>query len=132
MGAISRTYIDADLKKIGKARTLGAPAGVVRLSPDEDVLRGLYLAEGLETALSVMSIGLRPLWATGSTSLLKAFPLLRGIEALSIIADHDVNGAGEKAARELEQRWRRTKREVRIFRSDQIGDFNDVLRANVR
>jgi hypothetical protein len=131
-GAISRTYIDADLRKIGKARTLGSPAGVVRLSLDENVLKGLHLAEGLETALSAMSIGLRPLWATGSTSLLKAFPLLCGIEALSIIADHDVNGAGEKAARELERRWRRAKCEVRIFRPDQIGDFNDVLRANVQ
>ncbi len=131
-GAISRTYVDADLKKIGKARTLGSGSGVVRLSLDEDVIGGLHLAEGLETALSAMSIGLRPLWATGSTSVLKAFPLLYGIEALSIIADHDVNGAGEQAARNLERPYRRSGREVRIFRPDQIGDFNDVLRANVQ
>jgi putative DNA primase/helicase len=130
-GAISRTYID-NSKKIGKARTLGSPAGVVRLSLDEDVLEGLHLAEGLETALSAMSIGLRPLWATGSTSLLKAFPLLCGIETLSIIADHDVNGAGEKASRFLEVRYRRAGREVHIFRSNQTGDLNDALRANVR
>jgi putative DNA primase/helicase len=131
-GAITRTYLDANGRKIGKARTLGRPAGIVRLSPDEDVLGGLHLAEGLETGLSAISIGLRPLWATGSTSFLKAFPLLYGIEALSIVADHDVNGAGEEAARKLEFRYRRAGREVRIFRSDQIGDFNDVLRADVR
>jgi hypothetical protein len=131
-GAISRTYVDADLKKIGKARTLGTGTGVIRLSLDEDVSGGLHLAEGLETALSAMSIGLRPLWATGSTSVLKAFPVLRGIEALSIIADHDVNGAGEQAARKLELPYRRSGREVRIFRPNQIGDFNDVLRANVQ
>jgi putative DNA primase/helicase len=131
-GAITRTYLDANGRKIGKARTLGRPAGIVRLSSDEDVLGGLHLAEGLETGLSAISIGLRPLWATGSTSFLKVFPLLCGIEALSIVADHDVNGAGEKAARKLELRYRRAGREARIFRSDKIGDLNDVLRANVR
>jgi putative DNA primase/helicase len=131
-GAISRTYIGDGLRKIGKAKTLGSPAGVVRISPDEDVLSGLHLAEGLETVLSAMSIGLRPIWATGSTSLLKRFPVLGGVEALSILADHDVSGAGEKAARKLELRYRGAGREVRIFRSDKIGDLNDVLRANDR
>jgi putative DNA primase/helicase len=131
-GSITRTYIDADLKKLGKARALGTPMGIVRLASDEDVPGGLYLAEGLETALSAMSIGLRPLWATGSTSILNAFPLLCGIETLSILADHDANGAGEKAARELELRWRCGAREVHIFQSDQTGDFNDVLRRDVQ
>lgn len=41
--AISRTYIHNG-RKIGKAKTLGAPAGIVRLTPDEDVLEGLHLA----------------------------------------------------------------------------------------
>ena len=51
-GAISRTYIGADLTKIGKAKTLGSPIGIVRLSTDDEVLGGLFLAEGLETALA--------------------------------------------------------------------------------
>ena len=54
-GAVSRTYIDEKLHKIGKAKTLGSPAGIIRLTSDEDVLLGLHLAEGLETALSAMA-----------------------------------------------------------------------------
>jgi hypothetical protein len=126
-GAISRTYLDGDGRKIGKAKTLGSPAGIVRLSRDEDVLGGLHLAEGLETALAAMSIGLRPIWATGSTALMAKFPVLDGIECLTLIADHDASGTGEKAARAAESRWRQAKREVRIFRTDQIGDINDAL-----
>jgi hypothetical protein len=61
-GAVSRTYLDRDGRKVGKAKTLGSPVGIVRLSRGEDVLGGLHLAEGIETCLSAMSIGLRPMW----------------------------------------------------------------------
>ena len=47
-GGISRTYIHQG-RKIGKAKGLG-PAGVVRLSPDDEVTSGLFIAEGLERA----------------------------------------------------------------------------------
>jgi hypothetical protein len=126
-GAISRTYLDPEGRKLGKAKTLGSPAGIVRLSLDEDVLEGLHLAEGLETALSAMSIGLRPMWATGSTALMAKFPVLSGIEALTIIADHDANGAGERAASEVASRWREAGKETRIIVRDGIGDINDAL-----
>jgi hypothetical protein len=126
-GAISRTYLDPEGRKLGKAKTLGSPAGIVRLSLDEDVLEGLHLAEGLETALSAMSIGLRPMWATSSTALMAKFPVLSGIEALTIIADHDANGAGERAASEVASRWREAGKETRIIVRDGIGDINDAL-----
>jgi hypothetical protein len=126
-GAISRTYLDRDGRKVGKAKTFGQPTGIIRLSKDADGLGGLFLCEGLETGLAAMSIGLRPLWPTGSTALMMKFPILAGIEALTILADHDASGAGEKAAREAEARWRRAGREVRVFRADQFGDLNDVV-----
>jgi hypothetical protein len=125
-GAISRTYLDRDGRKIGKAKTLGAPAGVIRLSLDEDVLYGLCIAEGIETALDSMGRGLRPMWAMGSTSTMAKFPVLPAIESLTIFADHDENGAGEKAAREAEARWIEAGREVEIFRPKRPGDLNDV------
>jgi len=131
-GAISRTYLTPDLAKVGKAKTLGKPAGVVRLFADEDVLLGLHLAEGLETALAGMSIGLRPMWATGSTALMSKFPGLSGVECLNLIVDHDPNGAGEKAAREAETKWRGAGKEVRLLRSDAPGDLNDVLREGAK
>ena len=128
-GAISRTYIDENLRKIGKSKTLGSPAGVVRLLRDEDVLQGSHLAEGLETALSAMAKGLRPVWSTGSTALMKTFPVLDGIDCLTVIADHDDSGAGEQAAREVEGRWRRAGREARVFMPKQPGDLNDLLQS---
>ena len=59
-GAISRTYIGPDGKKVSKAKTLGSPIGIVRLSEDADVLHGLHVAEGIETALDAMARGFRP------------------------------------------------------------------------
>jgi putative DNA primase/helicase len=131
-GAISRTYLDTKGGKIGKARTLGSPAGVVRLSPDEEVLSGLILAEGLETALAAMSIGLRPIWASGSAAVMCGFPVLSGIESLTILADHDPKGAGEAAARPAAASRRAAGREVRIIFRDKLGDFNDALKEDGR
>jgi hypothetical protein len=125
-GAISRTYIHEG-HKVGKAKTLGSPAGIIRLSEDADVLGRLHIAEGLETALAGMSIGLRPMWATGSTAIMAKFPVLSGIKALTIIADHDANGAGERAAAEVASRWREAGKEARVWRPKSIGDLNDIL-----
>jgi hypothetical protein len=127
-GAISRTYLDRHQRKIGKAKSLGEGGGIIRLSPDEEVLHGLTLAEGLETGLAALSIGLRPVWSTGSNTNMAKFPLLAGVEALTILADHDASGAGERAAREVELRWRQAGREVRIFMWEKVGDINDALR----
>jgi hypothetical protein len=126
-GAISRTYLASDLTKVGKAKTLGSPLGVVRLSRDQDVLEGLFLAEGLETTIAAMSIGLRPIWSTGSASSMAKFPVLSGVEALTVVVDHDLDGRGERAAREVEARWRGQKREVNLLRRAVRGDFNDAL-----
>jgi hypothetical protein len=127
-GAISRTYLNpADGTKVGKAKTLGMPAGIVRLTPDEDVAEGLHIAEGIETALAGMAIGFRPMWSTGTTSLMRTFQVLAGIEALTIFADHDENGAGEVAAEEAVRRWRAAGREVRILRAKAFGDLNDAM-----
>jgi hypothetical protein len=130
MGGISRTYLHENCK-VGKAKTLG-PGGIVRLSRDEEVVEGLHIAEGLETALSGMAIGLRPMWATGGTVGLSAFPVLSGVECLNILADRDPSGAGEKAARICELRWLNAGKEVRVLMPANSGDVNDALRARGR
>jgi hypothetical protein len=126
-GAIGRTYVAPDGTKLGKAKTLGSPAGIIRLSEDADVLGRLHIAEGLETALAGMSKGLRPMWATGSTAIMAKFPVLSGIKALTIIADHDANGAGERTAAEVASRWREAGKAARVWRPKSIGDLNDIL-----
>jgi hypothetical protein len=127
-GAISRTYIGPNGMKLGKAKTLGRPQGIVRLSPDEDVTGGLFLCEGLETGLTGLAAGYRPMWSTGSTGLMAKFPVLSGVETLTVIADHDAKGGGEAAAQEVAGRWRAAGREARILRPTQLGDLNTILR----
>jgi hypothetical protein len=130
-GAISRTYLSPGGTKVGKAKTLGSPRGIIRLSPDDEVLEGLFIAEGIETALTGMAnFGFRPTWVTGDRMLMADFPILNGIEALNIIVDIDKSGDGEKAAQKARDRWLEAGREVNwILPKD--GDLNDVIKDAV-
>jgi Toprim domain len=125
---IHRTFLVPD--GTGKAavdsvrRMLGA-AGVIRLSPDDEVTLGLGIAEGIETSLAVMVAGWRPVWAAGSLDAIRRFPVLPGIECLTIFADpkpHEVAGA-----RACAYRWSEAGREVRMP-IPRNGDWNDALR----
>ena len=58
------------------------------------------------------------------------FPVLPGISRLTIAVDHDVKGAGEKAAAETKARWEAAGLRVRTVMPSTPGeDFNDVLVA---
>ena len=127
-GGISRTYLHQGVK-IGKARSLGGVGrlGIIRLSPNNEVLSGLNLCEGLESALAAMAMGFCPMWAVGSTSQLAGFPVLDGIGFLTAIADNDA--AGLKAAREVCQRWANAGRRAVMKIPKRPGeDANDILR----
>lgn len=85
--------------------------GVVRLWPDDEVTLGLAVGEGLETSLaSARGFGLA--WVCIDAGNLAALPVLGGIEAITIAADHDE--AGIKAARACAERWAAAGCEVRI------------------
>lgn len=104
----------------------------MRLSLDEDVLSGLFLTEGLESALAGMSIGLRPMWSVGSRAIMAKIPVLAGVECLTILADHDDNGAGEKAALELQARWRSAVKEAHVWKPKSRGDLNDIVMGGAK
>ena len=86
-----------------KARLYFGPKddGVVRLTADEDVTIGLAIGEGIETCLSGLMAGY-PTWACLDKGNLKKFPVLEGIECLTILADNDE--AGLKAANKCARR----------------------------
>ena len=132
-GGITRTFVHQG-RKIGKAKSLGGAdwLGIVRLSPDDEVLTGLHIAEGLETALSAMTKDFCPLWATGSTVTMENFPVLAGIECLTILADNDPNEAGVEAASTAYWRWKDAGREVHIRQPNELGDINDVIMRRAR
>ena len=125
-GGITRTYLHEG-RKVTKAKGLG-PAGIARLDLDERVLSGLFLAEGLETALAAASIGLRPMWSAGSAAIMAKMAVVADIESITVLADNDANGAGERAARELAARWTEAGKSVRLWIPTSPGDLNDALR----
>jgi putative DNA primase/helicase len=103
--------------------------GAVKLTPDVDVTLGLGICEGIETGLTLLSIGLA-VWCTLGTAGLTHFPVLSGVESLTIFADNDVSGAGLRAARACADRWIHAGKEVRIFVPRKSGcDWNDVARS---
>jgi len=115
---VGRAVVMQDGRK--KKLMLGAAAGgVVRLSADDEVTSALGVAEGIETALAVP---FRPVWACLSAGQLAAFPVLAGIEALTIFADQDK--AGLDAANACGERWHAADREVTMAAPLQ-GDFAD-------
>lgn len=141
---IHRTALDASGN--GKARMrglddakkmLGSSKGAcIKLSPDEAVSTGLAIAEGIETALAVMgNFGIAPVWATMSAGTMARFPVLGGIECLSIFADNDhaklqggrLRQAGNEAARQCAANWTEEGRECVIWTPPDVGsDFNSI------
>jgi putative DNA primase/helicase len=97
--------------------------GVVRLWPEDEITTGLAVAEGIESALS-LARAFGAAWACLYGGNLAALPVLGGVEALTIAADHDV--AGLRAAGACAARWRAAGAEVRIWTAPVAGDdFND-------
>ncbi len=108
-------------------------AAVVRLWPDDDVTTSVVLGEGIETVLAAATriehhgTLLRPAWACGTAGNLEAFPVLPGIETLTILADHDASGRGQEAAARCAERWADAGREVTILMPRDLGDMNDLI-----
>lgn len=109
-------------------RMLGPAKGAaVKLIADEDVTLGLALAEGIETALTPICVGWSPVWACGSAGAISAFPILPGIEHLTIFADADESGRGLQDARACAQRWQLPGFSCDIVLPPDDGtDWNDV------
>ena len=131
--ALHRTYLADD----GTAKApvdnprkmLGATAGgTVRLAEPANGLLGL--AEGIETALSVMAACPHlPVWAALSASNLEQAALSPDAQRIVILADHDSSGAGKRAAEAAAHRLSAEGRRVWIALPPKVGeDFNDVLR----
>jgi putative DNA primase/helicase len=63
--------------------------GVIRLWPDAEVTMGLVVGEGIETCLAAARAGLTPVWSTISSGNLAAFPVLPGLDGMTVLVDHD-------------------------------------------
>ena len=112
--------------------SLGPVAGgAVKLSLDGDVTTGLLIAEGIETTLSAsLTLNFRPCWSVLSRSGIAKFPILAGIESVTIAVDNDESGDGQRDAAVLAGRLEAAGVRARRAYSKVGKDFNDVLRGS--
>lgn len=111
---------------------LGPVSGAaIKLDSDAEVTGGLHIAEGVETGLAIWQGGGRPVWALGSAGAIERFPVLAGIESITVCADNDP--AGLRAARNCAERWRSAGREVFLKYPNTAGDdFADLAAEGAR
>ena len=131
--AIHRTYLAPDGS--GKANVpkprmmLGSIAGgAVRLG-DVGEHGVVGLAEGIETALSVMqACSELPVWAALASGNLEQVALPSDVKRVVVLADHDGEGVGLKVAERAAGRFHAEGRRVWIAHPPNVGDdFNDLL-----
>jgi len=126
---VHRTWLDRDAAGQWHRRdraSLGPiGGGAVRLAEPHETL---LLGEGIETCLAAMQACGLPAWAALSTSGMIALALPPIVRNVVILADHDANGAGERAARTAAARWLAEGRRVRLaLPPEPDTDFNDLL-----
>ena len=109
---LHRTFLDTEGRKRGRMMAPGSRVGVVRVSPDEDVSYGLAITKGVEDALAILINGCGPVWAATSAGAINKFPVLAGIDCLTVFADNDSTGA--KAAHTCKARWDEAGRETHV------------------
>jgi putative DNA primase/helicase len=85
----------------------------------------LTIGEGIETSMAATQLGLGPAWALGSVGSISFFPIMDGVNELTILAE-----AGNPSLRAIEicgRRWRRSGRRVLVSRPTVGSDHNDIL-----
>jgi len=132
---IHRTFLARDGS--GKARVNAtklsygrAKGAAIKLTPDDEITYGLGLTEGIETGLSLISANYRGIWVAGSAGAIRGFPVIGGVETISVFADNDLGETGINSARVCGNRWKHSGRESRVIYPRSAGsDWNDVARA---
>jgi hypothetical protein len=115
-----------EAKAVKKWRLGGSDQPVcIRLWPNTAVTLGLGIAEGVETALSAAQ-AFKPMWSTIDAGQMAKFPLVPGLESLTVFADYDQ--AGLDASKAVGQRYMHSGINANFLRPKNVGeDFNDVV-----
>ena len=125
--AIHRTRLTPDGAKVDR-RMLGIAAGAaVKLDADDEVTMGLAIGEGIETCLAARALGFKPVWAMASAGSIASFPVLGGIECLTILAEND--DTNRRAVETCAARWHAAGREVIVIEPATGSDLNDAMRG---
>ena len=127
---IHRTFLlpnGSGKSPIEPVRMMLGRAGVIRLTPDDEIEECLGVCEGIESGLAIMAFGYRPMWACGSLGGLTDFPVLACVDCITVFSDpkpHEKEGA-----RSCAKRWAEAGRRS-FLRTPYKGDWNDALRED--
>jgi hypothetical protein len=118
-------------ERLGRLSLGPTASGAVKLSLDGDVTHGLLIGEGIETVLSAsLKFKFRPCWSVLSRSGIAKFPILAGIESITIAVDNDESGDGQRDAATLVERLIAAEVEAITVQTNLAKDFNDSLRGS--
>ena len=123
---IHRTALTPAGGKLGR-KMLGAKRGsAIKISADEDVATRLTIGEGIETTIAGMLEGFMPAWALGDANGVGVFPVLAGIESITMLVDNDA--AGFASAKRCSLRWTAAGHEVfRVIPRRNGADMADLV-----
>lgn len=127
--AVHRTRLTPDGKKVDRRMLGDATEAAIKLDADEIVTGGLAIGEGIETVLAARQLGFKPAWAMGSVATMGTFPVLSGIEVLTLLTEDDKKGANRKAVQACGTRWHEAGREVIEVAPKMGGDLNDAIKG---
>jgi putative DNA primase/helicase len=130
--AVHRTRLTPEGHKIDRRMLGDAAETAIKLDPDEAVTTGLTIGEGIETTLAARQLGFRPAWALGSVGAMSGFPVMPGVEVLTLLAEEDKTGANAKAINACGLRWHKAGRGVIEAVPRFGGDMNDAIRGGLR
>ena len=118
---IHRTFLNADGTK--RERKMLGRQGVIRLSKDAGAQLGL--TEGVEDGLAVLLSGFAPIWVATSAGAIKNFPIIAGVNHLTVFGDNDPDGrsAGQRVA----YRYRFAHKRADLRFPDGAKDWADAL-----
>jgi putative DNA primase/helicase len=125
---VHRTFLDGAGRKLDRKMLGRARGAAIKLDADECVTLALHIGEGVETCIAARLAGFRPVWALGSASAIAAFPVLSGIEAITVLGEVGDGGANQRAAEACAVRWIEAGRDAYMVAPQVGGDLNDVWR----
>jgi hypothetical protein len=126
--AIHRTALTKDNppQKIERMSLGPVGGGAIKISPDFEVHSGLMIGEGIESVLAASKhYQFKPVWSLIDANNLSKFPVLSGIECVTIAVDNDA--AGEGAASECARCLAQAGIDVITTQTKRVNDFNDLI-----
>jgi len=134
---VHRTALSPEGDKLERPKMLGpVDGGAIKLSGASITGTKLIIGEGVETSMSAMMFVPQPwtvqatgdIWSVMDAGGISKFPVLPGIERLTILVDNDESGAGQRATAECKARWEAAGRIVETITPQTVGhDLNSAI-----